>query len=327
MPAFILRSGTLLCSLAMAAAGAQTHSADTNADGRIALGEVLRLVQFFNSGGFRCATGTEDGYAPGPGSQSCAPHDSDYAPRDWRISLSEVLRLVQFFNLGGYVALTGTEDGYAPMPQGTLTLDLSPARDAVLYESDTGNSANGAGSYLFAGRTAVGELRRSLLYFDVSAVLPEGAIIVSVALTLECSRTNLDAGAQEIALHRALQTWTEGPADALFEEGIGAAAAPGDVTWLHRSFDTLFWDSPGGDFAPAASARATVNLTGAYSWSSAIMAQDVQQWLANPASNAGWLLVGNESRNLTAKRFNAREHPSAQTRPLLRVLYRPPSKN
>jgi hypothetical protein len=324
MIAFLRWLGVPLGIAVLATAGAQTHSADTSADGRISLGEVLRVVQFYNSGGFRCATGTEDGYAPGPGSQSCRPHDSDYAPRDWQISLSEVLRLVQFFNLGGYVALAGTEDGFAPVPQGTLTVDLSPTRDATLYESSAGNLANGAGSYLFAGRTAVGELRRSVLYFDVASVLPAGAAVLSAALTLECSRTNLDAGPQAIGLHRALHVWTEGPADALFEEGIGAAASTGDVTWLHRSYDSLLWDSPGGDFASTASAVASVNLAGSYTWTSGTMAAEVQQWLDDPASNAGWFLVGNESRNLTAKRFNARENAAAHTRPLLRVVYRLP---
>jgi hypothetical protein len=77
---------------------------------------LLRVIQFFNSGGFHCAAGTEDGYAPGPGDDTCAPHSSDYKPQDWLISLSELLRLIQFFNSGGYHpcpdAVPATEDGY-----------------------------------------------------------------------------------------------------------------------------------------------------------------------------------------------------------------------
>lgn len=97
------------------------HTADQNADHRISLSEMLRIIQFFNSSGLHCETGTEDGYAPGTGDQSCAPHDSDYAPQDWTISLSEVLRGVQFFNLGGYYACPNlhppTEDGFCVGPR------------------------------------------------------------------------------------------------------------------------------------------------------------------------------------------------------------------
>ncbi len=97
------------------------HSADQNQDHAINLSELLRLIQFYNSGGYRCATGTEDGYAPGLGGGiTCAPHNSDYAPADWSINLSEVLRLIQFYNSGGYHAcpdaVPPSEDGFCPGP-------------------------------------------------------------------------------------------------------------------------------------------------------------------------------------------------------------------
>jgi hypothetical protein len=96
------------------------HSADQNGDNRINLSELLRVIQFFNSGGYSCAippSSTEDGYVPGPtGNQTCTPHASDYNPQDWRISLSELLRLIQFFNSGGYHPCAGSEDGFCPGP-------------------------------------------------------------------------------------------------------------------------------------------------------------------------------------------------------------------
>jgi len=96
------------------------HAADTADNGRISISELLRVVQFFNMGGYHCAgADTEDGLAPGPGAdQDCAPHDSDYEPQDWTIGLSEVLRLVQFFNSGGYYGPAFSEDGF--LPRGTL---------------------------------------------------------------------------------------------------------------------------------------------------------------------------------------------------------------
>ena len=74
--------------------------------------------KFFNSDGFHCEQGTEDGYAPGPGDTSCPPHGSDCNRQHWHIDLSQLLRLIQFFNSGGYHACPGdgTEDGYCVGP-------------------------------------------------------------------------------------------------------------------------------------------------------------------------------------------------------------------
>lgn len=92
------------------------HSADLNRDGAIQLGEVLRIIQFYNSRGFQCADppeSTEDGYAPGPGEHhACESHSSDYNPQDWAINLSELLRVIQLYNLSAYYSCTGSEDGF-----------------------------------------------------------------------------------------------------------------------------------------------------------------------------------------------------------------------
>lgn len=93
------------------------HSADQNGDWKINISELLRVIQFFNSGGYHCAGSepTEDGYIPGyEGDKNCNPHSSDYNPQDWTISLGELLRLIQFFNMGGYYPCPGEEDGYCP---------------------------------------------------------------------------------------------------------------------------------------------------------------------------------------------------------------------
>ena len=40
------------------------------------------------------------------------------------------------------------------------------------------------------------------------------------------------------------------------------------------------------------------------------MVADVQSWLNNPASNFGWLVLGDETAIATAKRFDTRESAS-----------------
>ncbi len=90
------------------------HSADQNGDRRISFTELLRVIQLFNSWGYHCQSGTEDGYAPGAGwNTSCVPHTSDYNPQNWKIGFTELLRLIQIFNVGGYHYCPGeSEDNF-----------------------------------------------------------------------------------------------------------------------------------------------------------------------------------------------------------------------
>ena len=92
-----------------------TLVADQDGNFLIDLTELLRIVQFYNSLALHCEVGTEDGYAPGFGSQACAPHSSDYNPQNWSISLSELLRSVQIYNAGGYEPCLEGEDGFCPV--------------------------------------------------------------------------------------------------------------------------------------------------------------------------------------------------------------------
>ncbi len=64
-----------------------------------------------------------------------------------------------------------------------------------------------------------------------------------------------------------------------------------------------------------------------FSWSSAAspaMLTDVQQWLDSPATNFGWIMLGNESAGQTAKRFGGQDARSPESPPELTVEYDPP---
>lgn len=91
------------------------HTADTDESNAISLSEILRIVQFYNSDRLGCQDGTEDGFQPNGADETCAPHNSDYAPQDWRLSLGEVLRLIQIYNIGSYEPCEGSEDGFCPV--------------------------------------------------------------------------------------------------------------------------------------------------------------------------------------------------------------------
>ena len=193
---------------------------------------------------------------------------------------------------------------------------IHPSRDTTLY-SEAGDHANGGGQHLFAGETMLGPLRRALVAFDVAGVLPAGSTINSATLRMSLTRGMPTA---DVAVHRVLADWGEGTAVGPGEEGMGAAAAAGDATWTDRLFGTSTWAAPGGDFAALASATATIGTTfGYYEWTSAQLAADVQAWLDTPATDFGWILIGNEATAGIVKRFESRQSSTAGTLPELVV--------
>jgi hypothetical protein len=90
-----------------------SHSADQNQDGMFSFGEVLRVIQLYNSDRLGCDGSTEDGYIPNGTDETCAPHSGDYNPPDWVLSLRELLRIIQLFNAGAFTACDQQgEDGF-----------------------------------------------------------------------------------------------------------------------------------------------------------------------------------------------------------------------
>ena len=55
------------------------------------------------------------------------------------------------------------------------------------------------------------------------------------------------------------------------------------------------------------------------------MVSDVQQWLDNPATNFGWIMLGNESAGQTAQRFGGQHAAAPEMPPELTVQYNAPS--
>ena len=196
-------------------------------------------------------------------------------------------------------------------------LATSASRDATIY-SGSASTANGAGQYLFAGRTASGALRRALLHFDLSSI-PSDAVIVSATLNLHL--TQAASGEHVVSAHRILASWTTGSSDPSGNEGTGAAAAPADATWNSRSFGSpgMDWANAGGDYASTASGLSLIGTDLVrYEISSTGLAADVQAWLADPGSNHGWLLIGDEAVNQSARRFGSTDG-SAEFAPTLEI--------
>ncbi|MDP3936756.1 MAG: DNRLRE domain-containing protein, partial [Deltaproteobacteria bacterium] len=204
------------------------------------------------------------------------------------------------------------------------TVVIGASKDNTIFE-ENGAFSNGAGDYLFAGNTKDGTAftRRALIAFNVAGSIPAGSTINSVSLQVFVSRTRTQSGTG--ALHRLLADWGEGTSNAAGEEGTGAPATTGDATWTHRFYSATPWTTAGGNYN--ATASATTSLLGQnnfYTWAStASLVADVQGWLNSPATNFGWIILGNETGTRVAKQFPSRTHSITAQRPMLTINFTP----
>ncbi len=193
------------------------------------------------------------------------------------------------------------------------TITINPNKDNTLYESATGDVSNGAGDFLFFGKTNGGDIRRALISFDISGALQPSDSIIDVSLTFEVSKVPPGNTNRTANIHRLSQDWGEGSSNAGGDEGQGTTATNGDATWTQAFFGgtaPIPWNNAGGDFDANASGSISVGGTGSYSVTSAQMILDAQDWLTNPGNNFGWIIIGDEAANQTAKRINSRENAS-----------------
>jgi len=197
-------------------------------------------------------------------------------------------------------------------------------RDATLIEDAGGGAANGLGP-LFAGHTnqQLFGVRRALVRFDVASALPENAIIDRVFLSLYQNSSNTEPSS--VSLHRVLGDWGEGAS--FSNGGSGAAAEPGDATWMHTFYDYDYWVQQGGHFVPVASAAAAVGGKDFYTWQSTVhMVNNVRHWLHDQSRNFGWLIMGDEDTRGSVKRYASRESGDSDQQPMLTIEYHLPGK-
>ena len=209
--------------------------------------------------------------------------------------------------------------GSAPPVIVHRTVVLTPSKDNTLFQTTDGSISNGAGPHVFVGMTQGNSKRRTLLAFDVASQIPPGSTVTRVALRVRVSAARSNAPA---ALHRLTADWGQGASNAGFvRDGIGSQAQANDATWLHRFFPNTRWTTAGGDFAAVADATSSTAGSFEETWESPAMIASVQQWLDQPATNFGWIVIGDESRSTTAKRYDSREIDPETTRPELTIEF------
>lgn len=212
------------------------------------------------------------------------------------------------------IRLLGLSFCLLPLRAPAVTIALSPTQDSAIFQEVADNS-NGAGEFLVVGTRFGAHHRRSLLLFDVAAVVPAGATINSAVLTLQFT-TPRNWGSFPVSLHRMTTAWGEAGSIGVMGQGFGAPALSGDATWSSNIHGGSNWNTLGGDFTATASATQFVDGNGAYDWNSTTgSVADVQLWLDNPSQNFGWIIVGDEITDpgaATAKRFHSRENATDQ---------------
>lgn len=216
-------------------------------------------------------------------------------------------------------AMTGMLVAFLPVGRAE-TVVLKPAFDTGIAETFAGANF-GRSTALIVGANQQGGVGRMLVRFDFSAI-PAGATITSVELQVTVDREASGGGTGvDHTLRRVLVDWGEG----VKSGQRGAAATPGEATWQARQFSTASWSAPGGavgaDFSDTVSAVRKLNDSGVYPFSSTpALVADVQGWLANPASNFGWVLQSTaESSAGNVRRVLSKESPTGS--PTLTVSY------
>ncbi|MDA0799647.1 MAG: DNRLRE domain-containing protein [Chloroflexi bacterium] len=197
---------------------------------------------------------------------------------------------------------------------------LTPSQDATLFEHHIGGLASSTGANNFVGMTNRNVRRRMLIAFDLSS-LPANREIV--AATLEMRMSKSASGAFDVSLHRVTTAWAEGTSAASGMGGKGTASVPGDPTWIHSAYPNTLWTTDGGDYVAEPSATTSVDNFVRYSWTGPGLVDDIHAWTSRAAPNFGWLAIGDEAHQKTAKRFDSREHSNVDRRPTLVIELAP----
>ncbi|MEM7514255.1 MAG: T9SS type A sorting domain-containing protein, partial [Bacteroidota bacterium] len=203
-------------------------------------------------------------------------------------------------------------------------LVLSPEKDNTLYENAEGNTSNGKGDFLFIGRnnTASESIRRTIIQFDLSGI-SQDQMVESASLLFVINRTN-DNILAPASLHLVSTEWGEGDSDAPGSESGGDTAAVNDVTWLFAKFDSVAWENTGGDFEETPTATDTLmNSSEVLQFSSEAMATQINDAIANGQGSISWIVIGDESRNQSARKLVSRENAEEADRPSLTLSFSP----
>lgn len=199
----------------------------------------------------------------------------------------------------------------------TSILDVTSSLDNTIFKDL--ELSNGLGEYIFAGTTKDGVIKRALVQFDLTGVLPAGTMVDSALLVLFPDKVK--PGSTVVTAFRLTTEWGEGSSKALEGDGKGAPVTEGDASWSHAIFPGTQWIKSGGDYDLEYSALDAVSLGEEAIFRSERLTTDVNFWLQNPSENFGWILIGDEFSTSTSAKFGSRDNNDHTQWPVLKLYY------
>jgi len=220
---------------------------------------------------------------------------------------------------------------------------LTASKDNSIFLTEP-LASNGTGQGVFCGRTNArgGITHRGLVQFEPVEVVPIGSKVVSATLSMHLVQGAPLSGPRPVTIFRLTAAWGEGDSEG--SGGSGAEPVAPDATWLHTMYPDSFWTTPGppaptgpppspppssrpprgGYFVPAPLDVQQVDSSdGPVQWGPTLgLIAAVQMWVDDPATNFGFLLMGDESLPGTARQFASSEYfPEIELRPRLTIEY------
>jgi len=203
---------------------------------------------------------------------------------------------------------------FAPNILSADSVTLIPTEDATISEKSLDIPLGGQPT-LDSGTTGPNEglkMNRALLKFTVAANIPTNATVTSATLTMTVVQAPTTTGLW-FSLHKILPGWSESA-----------------VTWTNRLSPAAPWSAPGGEEGPDYSSLVTqsnlITGTGTFTFASnSNLVADVQDWVSNPVTNSGWILIcDQEDLERSVRKFASRETSYATNRPSLEVQFTRP---
>ncbi len=188
--------------------------------------------------------------------------------------------------------------------------------------SDFMSNSNGEGPFVYVGLSGNGGIRRGLLSFQVFT-LPTSIVVDSVSLTMNCTKIP-NISSDTFYLHQLTQHFGEGSSST--QQGGGAQAENGDATWQDAYYDSIDWNTAGGDYDTTQLSTCLIDDFGSFTFqNTSIFTQVVQNWLNSATDGLNLLLKTNEQNTHTLKGFASKE--STDTASFLTIYYHTTSTN
>jgi hypothetical protein len=202
------------------------------------------------------------------------------------------------------------------------SITLGSIADTSLFQNSPDNNLGGHTNFA-SGTMANGAHSRALIEFNPGSLIPAGSVITSVTLSLTVTAAG-NSTPTAFELHPMLVDWGEGNKVGQ----TGAPATSGEATWNARFANTTLWGTPGAlsgtDYSPTASAVTSIGSSGSFTFgSTSALVADVQNWLDNPASDFGWILLASDESSLNSAHRFASSEDTLGRGPLLTIEFTP----